>query len=98
MRTIYLKNIHKKVIKAYTYNNKNTRGKFFMEYAKDEVFQIRYNTNLNRLQIGHERWTNRLLKTMKRHKLITTAIISFFMFSTVNVIMIYNFMKILQNI
>jgi len=69
-----------------------------MEYAKDEVFQIRYNTNLNRLQIGNERWTSRLLKSIKKHKLITTTVIAFVMFSTANIIMIFNFMKILQNI
>ncbi|MCI8411429.1 MAG: hypothetical protein HFJ40_03125 [Clostridia bacterium] len=69
-----------------------------MEYAKDEVFRIRYNTNLNRLQIGHERWTSRLLNTMKRHKLITTTVIAFIMFSTVNIIMIYSFIKILQSV
>ncbi len=68
-----------------------------MEYAKDEVFQIRYNTNLNRLQIGSDRWTSRLLKTVRRHKLITTVIISLMIFGAANVIMIYNFMKILQN-
>ena len=69
-----------------------------MEYAKDDVFQIRYNTNLNRLQIGQERWTSRLLKTMKKHRLITTTVIAFIMFSIANIIMIYNFMRILQNI
>lgn len=69
-----------------------------MEYAKDDIFQIRYSTNLNRLQIGHERWTSRLLKTIKRHKLISTTIIALIVFSTANVIMIYNFMKILQNV
>ena len=69
-----------------------------MEYAKDEVFQIRYNTNLNRLQIGSDRWTSRLLKTVRRHKLITTVIISLMIFGAANVIMIYNFMKIMQNI
>lgn len=68
-----------------------------MEYAKDEVFQIRYNTNLNRLQIGSDRWTSRLLKTVRRHKLITTVVVSLIIFSVANVIMIYNFMKILQN-
>ena len=68
-----------------------------MEYAKDEVFQIRYNTNLNRLQIGSDRWTSRLLKTVRRHKLITTVIISLMIFGAANVIMIYNFMKILDN-
>lgn len=69
-----------------------------MEYAKDEIFQVRYNTNLNRLQIGQERWTNRLLKAIKKHKLITTTVIAFIMFSTINIIMIYNFIIILQNI
>ena len=69
-----------------------------MEYAKDEVFQIRYNTSLNRLQIGKENWTSRFFKTIKRHKLISMVVIAFIMFSTVNVIMIYNFMKILQNV
>lgn len=69
-----------------------------MEYAKDEIFQIRYNTNLNRLQIGNDRLISRILKTIKNHKLISTAIIAFIMFSTVNIIMIFNFMKILQTI
>ena len=68
-----------------------------MEYAKDEVFQIRYNTNLNRLQIGSDRWTSRLLKTVRRHKLITTVIISLMIFGAANVIMIYNFMKICKS-
>lgn len=69
-----------------------------MDYAKDEIFQIRYNTNLNRLQIGHERWTSRLLKNIKRHKLFTTSVVALLTFSTANVIMIYKFMKILQNV
>lgn len=69
-----------------------------MEYAKDEIFQIRYNTKLNRLQIEHESWTSKILKKMKNHKLITTIIIVLIIFSTANVIMIYNFMEILQSI
>ena len=69
-----------------------------MEYAKDEIFQIRYNTKLNRLQIEHESWTSKILKKMKNHKLITTIIIVLIIFLTANVIMIYNFMEILQSI
>ena len=69
-----------------------------MEYAKDEIFQIRYNTKLNRLQIGSESWTNKIHKKIKRHKLLTTIIIALITFSTVNIIMIYNFIEILQNI
>ena len=69
-----------------------------MEYTKDVFFKVRYNTNLNRLQIEKERWTSKLLKKIRDHKLLTTAIIAFFMFSTLNIVMIYSFMKILQNI
>lgn len=69
-----------------------------MEYAKDEIFQIRYNTKLNRLQIGSERWTSKIHKKIKRHKLLTTIIIALITFSTANIIMIYNFMEILQNV
>jgi len=69
-----------------------------MEYAKDEIFEIHYNTKLNRLQIKKEGWTSKLLKKMKRHKLLTTVVVTFCMFATINVVMIYNFMKILQTI
>lgn len=78
--------------------NKNTRGNLFMEYAKDEIFQIRYNTKLNRLQIKQESWTSKIYKKIKNHKLLTTIIICLLIFSTANIIMIYNFIEILQSI
>ena len=69
-----------------------------MEYAKDEIFQITYNTKLNRLERLKENWTSRCYKKIKEHKLLTTVIITFFMFSIINIVMIYSFMKILQNL
>lgn len=69
-----------------------------MEYAKDEIFQIRYNTKLNRLQIGSESWTSKIHKKIKRHKLLTTTIIALIIFSIANIIMVYNFMETLQNV
>lgn len=69
-----------------------------MEYAKDEIFQIRYHTKLNRLEIKEENWTSRLYKKIKRHKLLTTTMIAFFMFAVINLVMIVSFMRILQNI
>ena len=67
-----------------------------MEYAKDEIFQIRYNTKLNRLQIKEERWTSKLYKKIKRHKFITAITTIFLLFSTINIVMINTFMQILQ--
>ena len=69
-----------------------------MEYAKDEFFKIRYNTKLNRFQMKKEAWTSRICEKIKAHKLITTVILAFLVFSTINIIMICNFMKILQSV
>lgn len=69
-----------------------------MEYAKDEIFQIRYNSQLNRLELGHERIMKRAIKKIKKNKLLSTIIFSFILFSIINVIMIYNFLYILQKL
>ena len=37
-------------------------------------------------------------KIIQKHKLLTTTVSSFILFSLLNFIIIYNFMKILQNI
>lgn len=69
-----------------------------MEYAKDEVFQIRYNTKLNRLEMKGEKWTGRLVKKIKEHKLLASSIVAFLLLATINMVMIGNFMRILQNV
>lgn len=69
-----------------------------MEYAKDEVFQVGYRTNLKRLELKEESLIKRLYRGAKRHKLFTAVMIAFFMFSTIYVVMWHGFMKILQNI
>lgn len=69
-----------------------------MEYAKDEVFNIRYNTVLNRLEIKNERGTSRVLKKIKKHKMISLIITILIMFSCLNFFLIYNFMIVLQKI
>ncbi len=69
-----------------------------MEYAKDEMFEVRYNTKLDRLVIKKERLRSKVWRKIKKHKLLSITVSSFILFSIVNFIMIYNFMKILQNI
>ena len=68
-----------------------------MEYAKDEIFQIRYNTELNRLQMKGEKWTSKFYKKIVRHKFLFTIIATLIIFSTINIIMIKSFMQILCN-
>lgn len=68
------------------------------EYAKDEVFQVKYFTPLNRLKGERKSWTSRWIQKMKSHKLLTTSVVAFLMFAILNMILIFSFMKILQNI
>lgn len=69
-----------------------------MKNEKNDIIGIRYNTNLDRLQIGKRGIIRRLYNTIRNHKIISMAVISLVIFSTANVVMIYQFMKILQNI
>ena len=69
-----------------------------MEFAKDEFFKIRYDTKLDRLVIKKEEGMQKIIKNIRKHKLITSVITTFIIFSTLNLFMIYSFMKILQNV
>lgn len=69
-----------------------------MTYMKSNTVQIKYNSNLNRLQIKNNNWTSKIYTKIKNHKFITTILVSLVIFSTFNIIMIFNFMKILQSI
>lgn len=65
-----------------------------MEYAKEDVFNVKYNTKINRIETEKEGWTSLVLKKAKKHKFFTTVVIAFFAFSIINIVMIWNFMKI----
>lgn len=69
-----------------------------MEYAKEKFYEVMYNTKLDKLVIRKERLISKIKRFIRTHKFITTVSLTFAVFSTVNVIMIYNFMKILQNV
>lgn len=69
-----------------------------MEYAKEKFYEVMYNTKLDRLVIRKERLISKIKRFIKIHKFITTVSIAFAMFSTMNFIMIYNFMKVLQKL
>ena len=64
----------------------------------ENIFEIKYNTKLDRLEIPKERWTVKLIKKIKKHKLISIVIGMFFILSTVNFYLVYSFMNILEKI
>lgn len=68
-----------------------------MEYAKDEIFNIRYNAKLNRSQIKEKKWTSRTKKFFQKHMLINMFLMMFVVFASINFLLIYNFFNILIN-
>lgn len=69
-----------------------------MMYANDEIFNIRYNNKMDRLEIKKPNVVSRAFKFFGVHKIITTAIVMFVIFSAINCMLIYNFMEILKNV
>lgn len=64
----------------------------------EDVFNIKYNTKLDRLERAKEKRVNKVIKFANRHKFISIVIVSFFILSTINFYLIYNFMKIIENV
>ncbi len=67
-----------------------------MEYAKENVLKLgTFNTEVERLNLKREKRTSKIFKIIQKHKFISTVIGLFFLFSAINIILIYNFFKIL---
>ena len=64
----------------------------------ENIFNVSYNTKLDRLEIPKETIANKIVENIKKNKFISFIFISFIVFSGVNFYLIYNFMKILENI
>ena len=67
-----------------------------MEYAKEKILKLwGFNTNVKKISHEREKWTSRIFKILNEHKFISTVVGLFFLFLTINIILIYNFFKIL---
>ena len=64
----------------------------------ENVFNVKYNTKLDRLEIPKERISHKVFKFFESHKFISVIFASFIILSGINFYLIYSFMKILENI
>lgn len=65
-----------------------------MEYAKDEIFNIRYNEYANRLEIG-ERKNKGVRNFIKQHKIMSTVICTTAITMVIDCVLIYQFLSLL---
>lgn len=66
-----------------------------MEYAKDEVFTIRYNVDKDKLEYENK---HKYLNFIKKYRVITLLISLGISFSIINFVLIYNFFNLLKTI
>ena len=64
----------------------------------ENVFNVKYNTKLDRLELPKENIKTRIWKVVQKHKFMSIIFISFFVLSLINFYLIYSFVKILENI
>lgn len=69
-------------------------GGFFME----NIFNVKYNTKLDRLEIPKEKGKSKLFSFVKNNKFFSIIVVSFLILSGINFYLIYSFMKILEHI
>lgn len=64
----------------------------------ENVFNVKYNTKLDRLELPKENRKSKIWKFVQKHKFMSIVFVSFFALSSINFYLIYSFMKILENI
>ena len=64
----------------------------------ENVFNVKYKTKLDRLEIPKEKGAHRVFKFLENHKFISVILTSFIILSGINFYLIYSFVKILENI
>lgn len=62
----------------------------------ENVFNINYNSKLDKLEIIKEKEKYNIFRTVKRNKLISFVLASFIILSIIDFYMIFSFIKILE--
>lgn len=74
-------------------------GGMDMQNTNEGIFICTYDSEVLRKRgKAKKNWKDKLYASITKHKFISLVILAFIMLSSINVIMIYNFFKILQNI
>ena len=61
-------------------------------------YEVMYNTRLDKLVLRKSRIRGKIVRKIRKHKLISLIIFITILFSILNITLIINFFKILQNI
>lgn len=69
-----------------------------MEISKENIYDVKYTSILKEKNSDKRKRTSNLKKFIRENKIISISIVLFIMCVGMNLILIYNFMKILQEV
>ena len=69
-----------------------------MEFSKENIYDVKYTSILKEKNSDKRKRTSNLKKFIRENKIISISIVLFIMCVGMNLILIYNFMKILQEV
>lgn len=69
-----------------------------MEISKENIYDVKYTSILKGNSFKKRKWTSNLKKNIHENKIISISIVIFIMCVGMNLFLIYNFMKILQEV
>ena len=64
-----------------------------MDITNENIFNVKYNTKLDRLELRKKNW---FVKKIQKHKIVSIMVTILIMFSCLNFFLIYNFFKLLE--
>ena len=64
----------------------------------ENVFNVKYNTKLDRLEIPRKKGKFSVRSFVKKHKFLSIVLVNLLIFSGINFYLIFSFMKILESI
>lgn len=68
-----------------------------MEVSKENMFKVGYTSVLGENTVETKKWTSSLKRILNKNKLITGTVIIFGICVILNCILIFNFIRILEN-
>ncbi len=69
-----------------------------MQYTNENVLKIYGTSRIKRMKSESEKRLEGLRKKIRKHKWLTITLGALIVFSTINIIMVYNFMNLLQEL
>ena len=69
-----------------------------MDISKENIYNVKYTSVIERGTLKKKRWTSKIKQFIRENRIISIATILFIMCVGMNLTLIYNFMKILQEV